>query len=116
MGKGKKINVEKLKNKVKDAIDNIVSKAREKELEAIRITLNDISAYQNIPYSSLYNHSIYHYIKDNYESVVYKRYKGLTINCEEWVKERKEERQKIAEKKDNENWKRDPKRGKRWDF
>lgn len=100
MPKGSKIDVEKLRNKVKDAIDNIVSKARDQDIGKIRIHLNDISNYQEIPYSTLYNHSTYHFLKTNYESVSYKRYKGLTVSCEDWVEERKEERKKIAEEKE----------------
>jgi len=95
----REVDRDTLFNKCRDILDRYVSKARERDVNYVIISLDIISDELSRPKPTLYAHGYYNYFKQRYESVEYVKLEGLKIDIEKWVEERKEERKSIYKKK-----------------
>jgi len=100
----RELDKSKVLNKSKDIIDRVISKARKEDYSKAKISLDKFCKELDRPRSTLYHISLYSYFTENYESVQYKNHSGgLTVKCEKWVEERKEERKEIHKQKEKES-------------
>lgn len=84
-----------------DEIDRAVSEARDTEnrdVEVITVSSAYLATELNYSQSTIVRNGFPDFFKRYYESTAYVENKGLRINVDKWVEERKEQREKLAEK------------------
>lgn len=86
-----------------DSIDQAVSEARDSEHKRIKLSSSYLANSINYSQSTVCRNGFPQFFTRYFDSAVYKENRGLYINTEEWVEERKEQREKVAELKESED-------------
>lgn len=89
-------------NYMLDEIDGYVSEARENStVERIIVKSGTLATDLNFSQSTICRNGFPNFFTRYFDSIRYKENKGLVIECEEYVEERKKQREKIAKLKDD---------------
>lgn len=84
-------------NKMVNELDKAVADARDQEKEKVLISSGYIADRLNYSSSTINRNGYPQFFKTNYESIIHKDKKGLLVRCDEYVEERKEQREKLSE-------------------
>lgn len=87
-------------NKMSDKIDEAVSQARDNDREKILLSSSYLATELNWSQSTICRNGFPDFFTRYFDSAIYKENKGLFVKTEKWVEERKEQREKIAELKE----------------
>jgi hypothetical protein len=84
-------------NNMLDVIDKRVAEARNEENKGIIVSAGDLATELNWSQSTICRNGFPEFFTKYYDSTQWSNSKGLKILAEEWVEERKEQREKLAE-------------------
>lgn len=90
-------------NNMLDLIDERIGKAREQDKKGIIVSAGDLATELNWSQSTINRNGFPEFFTKYYDSTEWKNNKGLKIVAEEWVEERKEQREKLANFKEESN-------------
>lgn len=90
-------------NMMLDELDRAVSRARDpedgQEIEMIKISSSYLATRLNYSRSTITKNGFPHFFTEYFDSIEYRENKGLYIEIEKYVEERKNQREKVAELK-----------------
>jgi len=90
-------------NNMLDVIDKKVSELRDKNHEQLKVTSRKLALALNWNQSVIVRNGYPDFFEEAFDSIEYKEQKGIFIDIEEYVEERKEQREKLAERKEENN-------------
>jgi len=90
-------------NYMLDEIDKYVSTATEnRDVERIIVKSGTLATELNFSQSTICRNGFPNFFTKYFDSITYKENKGLLVECEKYVEERKKQREKIAKLKEDE--------------
>lgn len=84
-----------------DVIDKKIAEVRKTEAEELKVTSRKLASALNWNQSVIVRNGYPDFFEDAFESIIYKEQKGIYIDIEKYVEERKEQREKLAERKED---------------
>lgn len=90
-------------NNMLNVLDKLVAEARESDndnLEKIMVRSSSIAERMNWSQSTICRNGYPEFFTRHFESVEYRENKGVFIDIEQWVEERKDQRERLAEYKE----------------
>ena len=93
---GSDSRTKKINNMINE-LDEMISQARDKNRSGILVRSGTLAERLNYSQSTICRNGYPQFFTRHYDSIEYKENKGITIQCEEFVEERKTQREKLAE-------------------
>jgi len=86
-------------NNMLDILDERIAEVREQNKEKIRVSTSDMATELNVNKSTVNRNGFPSFFLKAYECTSHRTNKGMIVDVEEWVEERKEQRERIHERK-----------------
>lgn len=86
-----------------EVIDKRIAEARENDKKGVIVSSGNLANKLNWSKSTINRNGFPEFFQEYYDSTEWLNNKGLKIIAEEWVEERKEQREKLSEFKEDKN-------------